>query len=161
MNISRCAFKVRTAKAYLAIQVDAVDKDITLNHLLERTTGRRLLHIPLDDILLGNTRLDTHVHRATTAAAQSANNDDARHSASLVLALGKGLLDVGHQGVLVGVALHAGKGLARVEELVSPVLDGEGSAGKTCMGTERGNSPAILFEEFEVEEGPASSAVAA
>jgi hypothetical protein len=96
-------------------------------HLLEWTTRSSLGEIPLEDVLIWDTSLETHVDGSTTTSAQSANDNDTRQAASLSLAISEYCLDMAHKSVLVGIALDCWE-LATMSQKPSPVLQSESSA---------------------------------
>ena len=143
----------------LRVEVNAVHENIALGDLLERTALGRLGHIPLQDVLVGDAGLQGHVYGAATTPTQRADDNDPGQAAGLGLALGKVLLDIGDQGVLVGVALDAGQGLAGVGQLPGPVLQGQGGAAEAGGVSEGGDatSGGRVLQELKVEEGAAAA----
>lgn len=110
----------------------------------KRVKGRRtewtalggLRHIPLEDVLLRHAGLAQSVDGAGPAAAEGADDNDARQTPSLLGTLAERLLDVGDQGILVGIALNAGEGLA-VVQLPGPDFQGKSSTGETGVEAKR------------------------
>jgi len=106
----------------LAGEVDAVDENITVGNLLcstsaqvievqrvirlptERAAGGRLLHIPLENVVLRDARLAEGGDGSGAASAESANDDDPRHPSGLLGALLDSGLDVCNQRILIRVA---------------------------------------------------------
>lgn len=114
----------------------------------ERTTDGRLGHIPLDNVVLGDAGLAQGVDGAGAAPAKGADDDDAGHTAGLPGAVLDRLLDVGDQRILVGIAGHAGEGLA-VVELPGPDLESERGARKAGM-----EAKGLTGRLARAEEGP-------
>lgn len=114
----------------------------------ERTTDGRLGHIPLDNVVLGDAGLAQGVDGAGAAPAKGADDDDAGHTAGLLGAVLDRLLDVGDQRILVGIAGHAGEGLA-VVELPGPDLESERGARKAGM-----EAKGLIGRLAGAEEGP-------
>lgn len=134
-------------------EVDAVDKDISIDDLLERSTLGRLSHIPLDDVLFRHTSLSAQINSTLSASAKSTDHQNLWLATNLGCAHGNGLLDVGDQsglGRVCGDAWERGV----VGELPSPVLEcesGTGEAGVETVGCYA--APRLVDKEFEVEEG--------
>lgn len=136
----------------LRVQVNAVNKDIALDNLLERPSLGRLSHIPLHDIILRDARTPAQLHGTRSAPSQRSNNQDTGLATRLRRALRDGLLDIGNELGLVGVGGDAREGLG-VGELPGPVLEGESGASETGVEAVGGDAAAALvYEEFEVEE---------
>lgn len=152
LAVSRIQALVIHKAGDLRVQVNAVNKDIALDNLLERPTLSRLSHIPLHDIILRDARTPAQLHGTRSTPSQRSNNQDAWLAACLRRALRDGLLDIGNERGLVGVGGDAWEGLG-VGELPGPVLEGESSTGETGVEAVGGDAAAALVnEEFEVEE---------
>lgn len=140
-------------------QVDAVDEDVALDDLLKGAALGRLRHVPLEDLLGGQPRLEAQIDGAAAAAAQRADDDDARQLSGLGLARGEVLLDVGDQRGLVRVALDPGQRRPRVRQLPRPGLERQRAATEARLVPERGHAPARrrLLQELEVQERAAAA----
>lgn len=129
-------------------------------NLLKGASGRSLGHIPLEDLLIGDSSLQTHINGAASAASQGADDDNAGQTPSLGARLLKLGLDFRYQGGFAGVALDAGQGLAGVVRLLpGPVLERQGAAVEAGGVSELGDATTTggIYEELEVEEGAASA----
>lgn len=58
----------------LLVKIDAVDKDIGLHDLRERTASLGFIDVPLDDVFFGNTSLASEITRAGTTSSKSAHH---------------------------------------------------------------------------------------
>jgi len=100
------------------------------------------------------TGTNAEVNGATTAAAESTDDKDARVVAGLGLALLDSLLDIVNEEVLILIAGDTGQRLVlAVLELPGPGQEGESSTGETGVVAERSDTATVLvFEEFKVKE---------
>lgn len=146
----------------LVHEVDAVDEDIRLDDLYERTAPSSLGHIPLEDILAIQPRLEAEIHRALPAAPKSANDQHAGLAAEFLGPPGDSRLDVLNQRILVREGLDGAEFAAGVDGLVGPDFEAEGGAGEARVVAKGGDSAAaFVLQEFEVEEGSAAAGEAA
>jgi hypothetical protein len=128
-------------------KVDAVDEDVGLDDLHERSSLGGLSHIPSDDVLLGDSSLNTEVDSSTSTSSKSTNNENSR----LLSSLRDSLLDVRDQSILVRVRRNTAKLNIRVQLLVSPNLDSESGTGKSSVVSEGGNTTSgLILEELQV-----------
>lgn len=135
-------------------EVDAVDEDVNVEDLLERSALRGLGHVPLDNVLLLDSDLAEEVNGSRTATAESADHEnlDVLETALGVLNCLTALVD---HGSLVGVGLEA------LEDTLASVLllggVGEASGGSTSKASveTEGSDTALglgVLEELEVVE---------
>jgi hypothetical protein len=102
----------------------------------ERATGGSLCHIPLEDVVLRDTRLTKRSHSSGTASAESANDNHSGHATSLLGAALNSSLDISDQSILVGVAGDTREGLG-VVELPCPNLKSESRSCETGVEPKR------------------------
>lgn len=152
------SFKVGEGRNGLR-QVNAVDKDVGVSNLLEGTTLGGLSHIPLDDVLLGQTNLSQQVNGTGTTSAKSTNDKNLRKSLASSDSRLEVLLDGIDEQVLASVVLNGGEVLVVAVSLSeSPVLDTKSSTSKTGVETKSSNSSAIvILKELKIVEGTVAS----
>src|SRR3954451_25371985 len=95
----------------------------------ERTANGCLCHIPLQDVVLGHTRLAEGGHGSRTASAEGANYNHPGQAASLLGTVLDSSLDISNQSILVGVARDTREGLV-VVQLPCPDLKSESCSGE-------------------------------
>lgn len=89
-------------------EVDAVDEDVTFDYLRKGPALGRLVHVPAEDVAVGNSCLGAEIDGAAAAAAKSANDEDSRRRAGNLDPCREFASDGGEELVLVGKGLHAG-----------------------------------------------------
>lgn len=143
----------------LAGEVDAVDEDIALGDLGERSALGRLGHIVLENLAVGDACLEAHVHSTAATATEGTNDNDAWQAAGLLLSSLDVLLDVDHKRVFVRVAGHLRQGHAGVGQLPCPVLERQSATAEACVIPKRRDAAATLgvVQEFEIEQGAAAA----
>lgn len=104
--------------------------------LTKRATGSGLLHIPLEDVVLGDTSIAESSNSSAAASAKGTNDNNPGHTARLLGTLLNSGLDIGDQGILIGVARNAGERLA-VRELPGPGLQSKSCSGKASVEAKR------------------------
>jgi hypothetical protein len=103
----------------------------------EETTDGSLCHIPLEDVILGHSRLTEGGHSSRTASPKGANDNHPGRTASLLRAVLDSSIDISNQSILVGVACNAREGLAVVQlpcpDLESKSCTSEASVVAKCL----------------------------
>lgn len=126
---------------------------LTLNNLSEGTTLSGLGHIPLQHVLLANSRLQTQINGTTTTASESTNDQHSRLPSSLR----DDLLNVRNQLALIRIRGHGSQSLALVD-LLSPGLYSQSRTSETSMVSEsRDPTTALILQELKIVKSTLTS----